>query len=271
MTGSEWRVPRWCDQKLLVTVIGSSSFVPTRKRTWTSVLLDFGNEDRVLLDAGSARLLRPRQEILSVSHIYISHNHPDHTIFLGPLVRRMQRRKRRALLTIHCPTSAYPRVRFFIRLFNRFCIPLFVRFEVFVPGAPSEVNRFANSNTRVWAASECHVVDAAAYAFLQGDTKVVFATDTRANCASVIALAKGATAFFHDATFPTRAARMARVRGHSSPEGAGIDATRAGARTLVLTHVSDIRFPDERALVVGAQHHYKGRIIVAKDKQTYEF
>lgn len=133
------------------------------------------------------------------------------------------------------------------------------------------MDRFANSQTQVWAASECHAVDAAAYAFLQGNTKVVIATDTRANCSSVIALAKGATALFHDATFPTRAARMARVRGHSSPEGAGIDATRVRAQTLVLTHVSDIRFPDERALIVGAEHHYKGRIVVAKDMETYEF
>lgn len=256
---------------MLITVIGSSSFVPTRRRTWTSLFFDLGNGDRVLVDAGSARLLRPCRDVLSVSHIYISHNHPDHTIFLGPLIRRMHRRNRRTPLTILCPTSAYPRVRFFIRLFNRCRIPDFVRFGVFAPGAPRRIGRFAGSKTQVWAASECHAVDAAAYAFLQGSTKVAIATDTRANCPSVIALAQGATALFHDATFPTRAARMARVRGHSSPEGAGIDATQAGAQTLVLTHVSDIRFPDERALIVGAQHHYKGRIVVAKDMETYEF
>jgi ribonuclease BN (tRNA processing enzyme) len=183
----------------------------------------------------------------------------------------MQRRNRHAPLTILCPESAYPRVRFFIRLFNRCRVPAFVRFNVFVPGNPCQIGRFANSETQVWGASECHVVDAAAYAFLQGRTKVVIATDTRANCPSVIALAKRATALFHDTTFPTRAARMARVRGHSSPEGAGIDATHASAQTLVLTHVSDIRFPDERVLVLGARHHYKGRIIVAKDMETYEF
>jgi ribonuclease BN (tRNA processing enzyme) len=183
----------------------------------------------------------------------------------------MYRRNRHTPLTILCPASAYPRVRFFIRLFNRCQIPAFVRFRVFAPGAPRRVSQFTGSKTQVWAASECHAVDAAAYAFLQGSTKVTIATDTRANCPSVIALAKGATAFFHDATFPTRAARIARVRGHSSPEGAGIDATQAGAQMLVLTHVSDIRFPDERALIVGAQHHYKGRIVVAKDMETYEF
>jgi ribonuclease BN (tRNA processing enzyme) len=183
----------------------------------------------------------------------------------------MQRRRRRAPLTILCPASAYPRIRFFIQLFNRCKVPAFIRFKVFTPGAPRRISQFVRSKTEVWGASECHAVDAAAYAFLQGSTKVVIATDTRANCASVIALAKGATALFHDATFPTRAARMARVRGHSSPEGAGIDATQAAAQTLVLTHVSDIRFPDERALVVGARYHYKGRIVVAKDMETYEF
>jgi len=254
-----------------VTVLGSSSFVPTLRRSWTSFLIDMGKGDKVLVDAGSRRIMGFRRDILSVKYVYVTHKHPDHIAFLGALILRMQRNNRTIPLTILCPPNAYQRIFRFIRFFNRHGPPPFVKIKVLTPSTPQKITIFTASQTEVWSAASCHTSLTAAYAFKQGETKIVFAPDTAPSCKPLLALAKGATAFFHDCTFPVRRFTFARRKGHSSPEGAGFDARRVKAENLILVHLSSTRSLNEAALVAGAKRHFGGEVFIAHDNDKFTF
>jgi len=225
----------------------------------------------VLVDAGSWRLLGLRRDVLKVSRVYITHRHPDHTGFLGVLLRRMMCQGRTKPLHLFYPTNASSRILHYIRLFNPRRLPPFLRFHPFKPAKPILLDRLPHSNTEVWTAAACHTTMTAAYAFHHLTTKVVIVPDTSPGCPTIIELARGATALFHDCTFSTRHLRLARRKGHSSPEGAGYDAARAGVHTLILTHISGVRTIQEQNIISGASYHFSGPIFVAHDNQSFTF
>ena len=251
-------------------MIGSSSLVPSLRRSWTSLLVE-ADGDRVLVDAGSWRLLCLRRDVLHVSRVYITHRHPDHSGFLGALIRRMKRQGRTSPLHIFHPSNASRRILRYIRIFNPHKLPSFLKFHSFKPGRPRLLDRLPHSGTEVWAASACHTTMTAAYSFNHQSTKIVIAPDTSPRCPPIIELARGATALFHDCTFSTRRLRLARRKGHSSPEGAGYDAAIAGVQTLILIHISGVRTLHEQNLITGAARHFPRTILVAHDNQTFIF
>ncbi len=260
-----------CICSLQIEVLGSSSFLPTIKGSWSSFFINLGNGDRILIDAGTRRILGFRKDILDVSHIFITHRHTDHIMFLGALLERMKRNKRKKPLTIFCPVNAFYHIQMFIRFFNPRGVPGFVDFETYTPNDPEYLISFPKSNTEMWAAAACHTTMAAGYGIIQGKKKVVIVPDTRPNCKTLLALAKGARALFHDCTFPTAVHTFAFSKGHSSPEGAGVDAAKAGVQTLVLIHTSRVRARDQQTLIDGAARHFNGEIRVAADNTTFTF
>jgi ribonuclease BN (tRNA processing enzyme) len=254
-----------------IQVLGSSSFIPTIKGSWSSFFINLGNGDKILVDAGTRRLLGLRKDILAVSHIFITHRHPDHIMFLGALLRRMKRNKRRKILTIFCPVNAFYHIQGFIRFYNPSGLPDFVKFETYTPSNPELLAKLPKSKTEIWAAAACHTTMAAGYGIIQAEKKIVIVPDTRPNCSTILALAKNARALFHDCTFPTAVHTFAIAKGHSGPEGAGIDATKAGVQTLVLIHTSHVRALDRQTLVTGAAGHFDGEIFVATDNSTFKY
>lgn len=211
-----------------------------------------------------------RLDVLYTKRIYITHNHPDHTAFIGALIRRMRRLGRTHPLTIFCPTNAVRRLDQFIRIFNHNEVPSFVQVRAFTPGAPRTIDRLSSSKTEVKAAAACHTTLTAGYAFCQGDTRVIISPDTGPMCPTLLALAEGATAWFHDCTFAT--GRLLSIRkGHSTPQNAGADAARANVKTLILIHISGLRLRKTRAIMAAARLHFSGEIIIAKDDMTFTF
>ncbi|MFX1476245.1 MAG: MBL fold metallo-hydrolase [Promethearchaeota archaeon] len=253
-----------------VTVLGSSSFFPSLRRSWTSLFLNLGGGDAVLVDAGSWRLMTFRADILHTNRVYITHNHPDHTGFIGALVRRMRRQNRTRPLTIFCPTDTVQRLHHFIRIFNHNKIPLFVQIHPFTPDIPRTIDHLSSSQTEVKAAAACHTTLTAAYAFCQGDKRIIISPDTGPRCPTLLTLARGANAWFHDCTFAT--GRLLSIRkGHSTPQNAGGDAARANVKALILIHISGLRLRNPRAIVAAARLHFNGEIYIAKDGMSFNF
>jgi ribonuclease BN (tRNA processing enzyme) len=259
------------NNRMQVEVLGSSSFVPTMKSSWSSFFVELGNGETLLIDAGTRRLLGFRRDVLGINHVLITHRHPDHIMFLGALLRRMRRNKRASPLTIFCPENAYYHIQSFIRFYNPRGTPDFVTIQTFNPSTPEHLLTLSQSGTEVWTAAACHTTMTAAYALIQGEKKIVFAPDTAPNCAPLLALAKGAKGFFHDCTFPTRVHTYAVSKGHSSPEGAGLDAQKAGVGSLILVHTSRVRALNIQNLITGAARHFNGEIHVAHDTSTFTF
>ena len=76
------------DNNLKVTILGSGTCVPSLERSSCSVLLETGNQ-KMVVDIGPGtmrRLLRADISISQLSHIFLSHFHPDHSAELVPFL-----------------------------------------------------------------------------------------------------------------------------------------------------------------------------------------
>ncbi len=256
--------------KLQVTVLGSSSFLPTLRRSWTSLFLNLGGGDAVLVDAGSWRIMGFRKDVLYTKRIYITHNHPDHVGFIGALIRRMRRMRRTHPLKIVCPVNTVQIIHQIIRIFNHNKIPSFVQIQPFTPDIPCVIDWLSASRTEVRAAAACHTTLTAGYAFCQGDKRVIITPDTGPRCPTLLTMAQDANAWFHDSTFAT--GRLLSIRkGHSTPQNAGADAARANVDALILIHLSGIRLRNSRAIRAAVRLHFSGKLFIAKDNMTFNF
>ena len=97
--------------------------------------------------------------------------------------------------------------------------------------------------------------------------KIVYSGDTRPTT-GLVELARGADMLIHEATFAEELAVRAMLDGHSTAAEAAAVARDAGARLLVLTHISS-RYPEPDGLLAEASKVY-GRVVVAEDLMEIE-
>jgi ribonuclease Z len=101
---------------------------------------------------------------------------------------------------------------------------------------------------------------------------VVYCTDTT-YCENSVTLARSADLLIHEATFADEDAPLARQSAHSTASDAARVAAEAGARRLVLTHVSPRYAPGNpvelRALLEQARAVFP-RTVIAEDFMSFE-
>jgi len=97
--------------------------------------------------------------------------------------------------------------------------------------------------------------------------KIVYSIDTRP-CDAVVRLADGADLLIHDSTFDDSMEDRAGAYGHSTARQAAEVASRAGARRLLLTHISAM-YKDARPLLDQARMVF-GEVTLAEDLMTLE-
>ena len=97
---------------------------------------------------------------------------------------------------------------------------------------------------------------------LRKGRKIVYSGDTRP-FERFVDFAANADLVIHEATFDDALARKAEVDGHSTPSQAALQAKRAKAKKLVLTHIS-ARYTDAKLLLEQAQKVF-GDVMVAED------
>jgi ribonuclease Z len=101
---------------------------------------------------------------------------------------------------------------------------------------------------------------------------LVYCTDTT-YCANSVALAEGADLLIHEATFADEDERLARQSAHSTASEAARVAAEAGARSLVLTHVSPRYAPGnaiELPRLLAQARAIFPRTIIAEDFMSLE-
>jgi ribonuclease BN (tRNA processing enzyme) len=255
--------------ELRVTILGSGTCVPRLDRSACAVLVETG-QAKILMDLGPGtmrRLLVNGTTIFDLTHIFLSHFHPDHTAELAPLIFATKypdgtRRTHplsviggRGLMTFYEGLQA--------AYADWIVLPEHqLQFQEFETnnGGTVQMDDFTLSVQPVH-----HRPESLAFRIdSPRGVSMVYSGDTDV-CDSLGHLARRTDLFVCESAFPDDQ----KVPGHLTPSLAGEIANRAEAKRLVLTHLYP---PSEGVdIVKQARSTYKGEIVVAEDLMSFEF
>jgi ribonuclease BN (tRNA processing enzyme) len=246
----------------------------------TAYVIDCGN--------GVARQLAfAGVPVTSLRHVFITHQHSDHTADYGNLIWLSWT----AGLNTRVDTWGPPPLKRMTKLFfemnasdirtriaNEGRPPLEPLVNVHELRSPGFV--MSDGNVRVTAALVDHppVVPAFGYRFDAHDRAIVISGDT-APSDNVVALARNADVLVHSVMYPPAIDRLvdrvpnapalkASILAHqTSAEEAGRIAERAGVKTLVLSHLVPADDPQvtDTMWIEAAQRQFSGRVVLGKD------
>ena len=252
--------------RTIITILGSGTCVPSLQRSSCSVLVEIGNQ-KLLFDVGPGtmrRLLEAGQSIFDISHIFLSHFHPDHSGELVPFLFATQypdKNQRKKTLTIIAGKGF---ASFYGRLQNVYGdwikpAPEIVDIIEF-SNRSRDARRFAD-----FAVESCpveHREESIAFRVTDHRGKsMVYSGDTDVSD-SLVALAKNADLFICESAFPDEL----KTKGHLTPCLAGEMATRSAVRELILTHFYPVC--DTVDIKKQCRRTYAGPLRLARDLLT---
>jgi ribonuclease BN (tRNA processing enzyme) len=238
-------------------------------------------------DGVARQLVSAGVPLTTLRHVFITHQHSDHTADYGNLIWLGWTAGLRTRVDTWGPPPLERMTRLFFEM-NAADIETRIADEGRVALAPlvhvHEVTAaglvFQDEHVKVTAALVRHppVVPSFGYRFDAADRSIVISGDTAPSDA-LIALARGADVLVHDALYPAGVDRLVAnvanaatlkqsiLSHHTTAEEAGRVAQAAGVRTLVLSHFVP---PDDPAITDGmwidaARTHFHGAVIVGKD------
>ena len=253
--------------------LGSSGAIPSPTRD-TTALVFVGRQEVLLVDCGGSpvqKLLAAAINPLQLSHVLITHIHPDHAYGLPALVQNLILLGRTAPLPLFCRTEHVEPLTELLRLFR-----LWERPEMFplpVRGVPPREGAevFRGASFIVTASPNAHggmPNMAVRVEVPEREMAVVYSSDTEP-CEAVVRLAAGAHTLVHEATFPHR--DRGKFGAHSTAAEAGQIAAKAGVRRLILTHIEARYHGELEALAEEARAHFGGPVEIAEEFRPYPF
>jgi len=239
-----------------ITFLGTGGSVVSKERMCAGVLF----RDK-LIDVGFgvlSNLMRAGAKLESINDIYVSHTHSDHIGDFTALVwaMAMQNRTKRVRVVSSANTANSLEKILELQSTPR----SWVKFEIeFVRPEDLGVKHFTT----------LHEPENLAYRFETERGGFVYVGDT-SRYEKLAEFAKDCDLMIHDATFLDGQEPIAAVTKHSTARDAGSIAKLAGARRLVLTHISPTNEGSDQKYVAQASSTFKGQIVAAKDHQTIE-
>lgn len=254
--------------KTKVTILGSGTCVPRLERSACAALVETGHA-KILLDLGPGtirRLLEYGTTIFDLTHIFLSHFHPDHSAELVPLIfstkypDRGQRKTELVLFGGRGLTHFYKGLQ---SAYGEWIVLPAEQFSLheldMQPNQRIELEDFFMTVTPVNHRPESLAIR------IEGrdGISVVYSGDTDVND-NLAHLAHRADLFICESALPDEL----KAPGHLTPSEAARIAAIADVKRLVLTHL----YPpcDEVDIVKQASNAYKGEIIVAEDLMSFE-
>jgi ribonuclease BN (tRNA processing enzyme) len=288
--------------------LGTVAGPPPRPHRAQSSNLLIVNGTLYVIDAGDGatrRIAKAGFNVRDVGTIFITHHHDDHTAGLGTLMSVAWDSQRTTPINVYGPPRTEDLVKAAVQYFtisaeSRIAdggrtIPierLFFGHDV----GPGVV--YQDANIKVTAIENTHFAfhkGAAAgrhksysYRFETPDRVIVFTGDTSANQA-LTDLARGADVLVSEAnSIEERMGDLLRsgqwqimtadeqeriklqmTQGHLSTTDVGEMATRAGVKTVILTHLTFKADDDYTAWVADLKKHFSGEVLVAKDLEEF--
>jgi ribonuclease BN (tRNA processing enzyme) len=231
----------------------------------------------LLIDCGNGVFGKLRQQIdyVDLEAVIVSHLHADHWLDLIPYSYALTYAPKQQPVPVHTwpgtDTPARPRLivppgatETFRRVVgawgNDDLIDNAFEVDEYAAGDTVDVGPFSATFHPV-----PHFIDTFAINVSAGDAKLTYGADSRPGN-ELVEIARDADLLLVEATLP-RPERTG-IRGHMTPEEAGEHAKHAGAKRVVITHISD-ELGDEWARE-EAERGFGAPVEVARDGATYE-
>jgi ribonuclease BN (tRNA processing enzyme) len=253
---------------LRVTILGSGTCVPSLSRSACAVLLESLGR-KWLFDCGPGtirRLLEAGTSIFEISHLCVSHLHPDHTADFVPFLfatKYPDENRRRFPLTVAAGRGFDD---FFSRLRNVYgdWIDLGEGMFRIIEMSTDSRDQREMEGLRVETAPMNHSPQSIAFR-VTGPTgrSMVYSGDTDFS-EPLIELARDTDLLICESAFP----EGYRVAGHLTPARAGEIAAHAGVGRLVLTHFYPIC--DRVDIEAECRRTYSGPLTLAQDLMQLE-
>ncbi|MCP4747634.1 MAG: ribonuclease Z [Desulfobacteraceae bacterium] len=250
-----------------ITIVGSGTCVPRLERSSSSVLIE-SDSVKILLDLGLGtirRLLEYGVTIDGLTHIFLSHFHPDHTCELAPLLFATKYPGNLSRITPLILAGGPGINDFYHALQAAYGDWIVLPDEQF---AICQLDPMRSEKTK-WGDLTVHVrpvshrpESLAIRIENRAGKSVVYSGDTD-KCDALADLAHETDLFICESAMPDEK----RVPGHLTPGLAAEIASKARVKQLVLTHL----YPacDQVDIAKQAANVYKGLIIVAQDLMSF--
>ncbi len=251
--------------------LGTSGAVPSVDRDTTSLVF-VGDRESVLVDCGGSplqKLLLAAVDPHSLTRVIITHIHPDHAYGLPSLIQSLWLTGRRRALAVSCREEHVEPLRTLLGLFGLLGPP--EMFPVSFEPVPADAGGLVATTASFSITASPNAHGSMANMALRFDIPTlgraaVYSSDTEP-CDAVAALARGADTLIHEATFAERG--RGRFGAHSTAAEAGVIATRAGVRRLILTHIDPEYHGELDALVGEARARFGGIVEISRELLAY--
>ncbi|MFO7964408.1 MAG: MBL fold metallo-hydrolase [Desulfobacterales bacterium] len=256
---------RFFDKATTVTILGSGTCVPSLARSSSAALLEVSGL-KLLIDIGPGtifRLLTAGATIFDISHVFISHFHPDHTgelasfLFSYKHTRTVFQKKGVTIVGGKGLSDFYDRLR---SVYGRWIEPEADGWPLkCVEMSVSEPDRIDFVSFLVDTVPVSHNPESIAFRITDaGGKSMVYSGDTDF-CDDLVSLAQNADLLICDASTPADR----KMKGHMSPGLAGKTARLANVGKLVLTHF----YPECDRLTAEKECRtaYSGPLVLAED------
>jgi ribonuclease BN (tRNA processing enzyme) len=255
-----------------MTVLGKSPAWADAGGACSGYLVESG-DTCVLLDCGPGVLgkLRAVRDYATVDAVVISHMHADHMLDVIPFAsaliygpRWASDPARRPRPVLHAPPGAGDAFTVVAEGSGMFGTHVDDAFELreYDPAETLAIGPLAVRFRPV-----PHYVPAQAVELAEGGRRLTFSSDCGPN-ADLCDFARDTDLLLIEASVTEDGAAEDGERGHLTPREAGEHGRRAGARRVVLTHVSDEL--DGEAAVAQAAAAYGGPVELAAERASYD-
>jgi ribonuclease BN (tRNA processing enzyme) len=271
-------------------LLGTGGGPRPRKASAAAAQVIVTNNQAYVIDCGDGvarQLVFAGVPLTALRHIFITHQHSDHTADYGNLMWLAWTAGLNARVDTWGPPPLARMTKLFFDM-NKYDIDTRIANEGRTPIVPlvhvHELQAagavMSDGNVKVTSALVDHppVVPAFAFRFDASDRSIVISGDT-APSRNLVKLAGGADVLVHSVMYPPAIDRLvarvpnadalkASILAHqTSAEEAGRIAQEAGVATLVLSHFVPPDDPQvtDALWMEAAQRHYRGTVIVGKD------
>lgn len=251
-----------------VTILGSGTGVPSLKRSSCSVHIQTG-EYSILCDMGPNTmrgLLVSGVEIFDLTHVLISHFHPDHASELVPFMfglRYFGRQKPsvKKHLIGGCGIPGF--LKNLKNVWGEWIDLPEERLAVREMGA--DMDSVSYPGLEIETSPANHNDESIAFRITPfGGPSIVYSGDTDV-CDEIVKSANEADILILESALPDEM----KVKGHLTPSLAGEIAAKAGVKNLVLTHFYP--FCEAVDIVAQCRKTYSGPLFLAEDQMRFRF